>query len=288
MPLAATTLWANVLLLSLLVFLTLGCAKNDPLLPLTDMLVVPTATLKILNYCPAPNRQASDFFAINFSYRLEKGHLLVDFDQDGVPDRDDQNDSLGLTPNNADSAGLGYGDLFIYKMGITKDSQQFLPVCSNKGDSDGDGLPDCAERELGTDPLNWDTDGDGIPDGLELRVGLNPKDSLDAVLDSSGDGWSNLKRVHANIPINEPFNNLYSRLVVQYAQDNDGVSAANCLNYTVSNIPLASVPNGNRIELYFVEQDNQGNRWLRASYVTMPVDTPDKGVVTEPFSALGI
>jgi hypothetical protein len=35
---------------------------------------------------------------------------------------------------------------------------------SGKADSDGDGIPDAAERVLGTDPLNQDTDGDGIDD----------------------------------------------------------------------------------------------------------------------------
>jgi hypothetical protein len=35
---------------------------------------------------------------------------------------------------------------------------------TNEVDSDGDGIPDTAEKVLGTDPLNLDTDGDGIND----------------------------------------------------------------------------------------------------------------------------
>jgi hypothetical protein len=48
-------------------------------------------------------------------------------------------------------------------------------------DSDGDGLSDDEEREVGTDPLNWDTDGDGLGDGLELRAAprQNPLDARD-------------------------------------------------------------------------------------------------------------
>ena len=50
-------------------------------------------------------------------------------------------------------------------------------------DSDGDGLPDDVEDELGTDPQNPDTDGDGIGDGDEVRNGTDPLDA-----DSDDDG----------------------------------------------------------------------------------------------------
>ncbi|MBV9084798.1 MAG: hypothetical protein JOZ62_19140 [Acidobacteriaceae bacterium] len=43
-------------------------------------------------------------------------------------------------------------------------------------DSDGDGLSDAQERNLGTDPNNQDTDGDGYPDGLEVLLGSDPLD----------------------------------------------------------------------------------------------------------------
>ena len=38
-------------------------------------------------------------------------------------------------------------------------------------DTDGDGVSDQREAELGLDPLNPDTDGDGTPDGDEAPVG---------------------------------------------------------------------------------------------------------------------
>ncbi len=56
-------------------------------------------------------------------------------------------------------------------------------------DTDGDGIPDEIEEEIGTDPLNSDTDGDGVPDGYELlTIGSDPTNanSLDSDI-SDGD-----------------------------------------------------------------------------------------------------
>jgi hypothetical protein len=52
-------------------------------------------------------------------------------------------------------------------------------------DSDGDGLSDQREAELGTDPLKPDTDGDTLKDGDEvLKYGTNPLN-----VDTDGDGF---------------------------------------------------------------------------------------------------
>lgn len=42
-------------------------------------------------------------------------------------------------------------------------------------DSDGDGLPDEDEANIGTDPTLMDTDGDGLGDGVEAKMGLKPQ-----------------------------------------------------------------------------------------------------------------
>jgi hypothetical protein len=53
-------------------------------------------------------------------------------------------------------------------------------------DSDGDGLADERERELGTDPRVADTDGDGLSDGEEVeQYGTDPTDP-----DTDGDSLS--------------------------------------------------------------------------------------------------
>jgi len=51
-------------------------------------------------------------------------------------------------------------------------------------DSDGDGLLDSEEHDLGTDPYDPDTDGDGLTDGEEVnQYNTDPKDT-----DTDGDG----------------------------------------------------------------------------------------------------
>ena len=53
-------------------------------------------------------------------------------------------------------------------------------------DSDGDGLSDARELELGLDPQNPDSDGDGLTDGDEVMVyATNPLNA-----DTDGDGYS--------------------------------------------------------------------------------------------------
>ncbi len=54
-------------------------------------------------------------------------------------------------------------------------------------DSDGDGLTDEEEEEMGTDPYTSDTDGDGISDGDEVAMDTDPTDASDANKSVAGD-----------------------------------------------------------------------------------------------------
>lgn len=55
-----------------------------------------------------------------------------------------------------------------------------LVECVSTQDSDGDGLLDCTEVVLGTDPLHQDSDRDGIPDREEVRDGTDPTNPASA------------------------------------------------------------------------------------------------------------
>ena len=58
-------------------------------------------------------------------------------------------------------------------------------------DSDGDGITDSVETELGTDINNWDTDNDGLADGVEVKLlnldPLSEDTDADGIPDSDGD-----------------------------------------------------------------------------------------------------
>ncbi len=64
----------------------------------------------------------------------------------------------------------------------------FLTGCGTfPVDTDGDGLDDGAERQLGTDPSATDTDDDGLTDGEEFVAGTDPL-LFDTDRDGLGDG----------------------------------------------------------------------------------------------------
>ena len=128
----------------------------------------------------------------------------VDTDSDGLPDdwnenatdaqiaasnlevdTDDDNDSMPdaleleyglnpLDPSDCPQWFCGSSKIYLYK------------IAYDNADSDGDGLSNKREVELGTDRNNADSDDDGLSDGLEVdNYGTDP-----LVADSDGDGLS--------------------------------------------------------------------------------------------------
>jgi hypothetical protein len=134
--------------------------------------------------------------------------LQIDTDGDGI------NDNIefpvgcvgGMTgfANSFDSDGDGLRDLEDAVDDIPAASVNHLAITpdpSNAGelnddaldgicdpDSDGDGLLDGEEHQIGTDPNDWDTDNDGRSDAEVLGSGPIPTDPLDFDTDDDGIG----------------------------------------------------------------------------------------------------
>lgn len=85
---------------------------------------------------------------------------------------------------------------------------------------------------------NRDDDGDGIPSVWETRFGLNPQDAADGLLDSDGDGASNLAEYQAGTHPTGTFkryfaegaaNGFFQYRLDVFAEDNAGVLSATYL-----------------------------------------------------------
>ena len=87
----------------------------------------------------------------------------------------------GTTPGGTTPGGTTPGtdipkDIDTDGDGLTDKKEKEMGTDPSKKDTDGDGLTDKEEADLGTDPLKKDTDGDGYTDGQEVKAGSNPKD----------------------------------------------------------------------------------------------------------------
>jgi len=94
----------------------------------------------------------------------------------------------GRASNQAASATqtASYGTAVAIGATQTSSANQTAAVEAGKLDSDGDGLTDDEEAQLGTDPFNPDTDGDELGDGREVKeLKTNPLNP-----DTDGDGLS--------------------------------------------------------------------------------------------------
>lgn len=87
-------------------------------------------------------------------------------------------------------SGQRYSPLNLMTEGYARQELAFYAGCP---DADVDGLSDCVESFIGTDPMVADTDGDALPDGYERAM-----DGCDALrFDEDGDGVGPLDEVLA-------------------------------------------------------------------------------------------
>ncbi|HZU81680.1 MAG TPA: hypothetical protein VE987_02130 [Polyangiaceae bacterium] len=132
---------------------------------------------------------------------LRGGQAVPDSDGDGLSDAEEM--ALGTDPTNPDTDGDHVGDGIEHMLDAP--GLQFDPLVAHvpdecamimppDRDSDGDGLNDCEEAVLRTDPSLVDTDKDGMPDLVEVRRGSDPLVD-DRLIDSDMDGIPNGQEV---------------------------------------------------------------------------------------------
>jgi len=104
-----------------------------------------------------------------------------DDDGDGYPDDNDDSPN-GLPLNEVDADGDGYSSDDEVLYGGDDSDPNVIPL-----DTDGDGIYDGLEEQIGTDPTMADSDADGISDSEELQAGTDPNDPDDTPVQGLGD-----------------------------------------------------------------------------------------------------
>ena len=140
------------------------------------------------------------------------GNILADSDGDGVPDIVEiQN---GTDPTKARTDGVCLDSIAINPAFSAQCAALAVSRnCDPTLDSDGDGLNQCEEMILGTNPFGFDTDGDAMPDFLEWIYGYNPLVS-DVNLDSNSDGIPNPINFAHGLPPMAMFQKLSDMLMI--------------------------------------------------------------------------
>jgi len=248
-----------------------GCSNVN----LTPRVVAPlTLSLEIQNYCPAtgaagnPNTYVDHFIynsSAYFNVDQSSGATgwLNDMDRDGLPDFQEQSTAnfsvFGTSYLSWDTSGNLYGDLTKVRVGLNAAEQSIMPICQTGTlDTDHDGLTDCEENLIGTNPLLADTVNDGIPDGLKIRFGANPLDPHESQTSMTGDNVSNVNKIKMGVTVNTFLSADNQTLTPVYTSaPSTSSTKTNCMTFGVSNIPVVQVPNGNLIQAIVLEDQQQ-------------------------------
>ncbi|PIT98755.1 MAG: hypothetical protein COT74_13760 [Bdellovibrionales bacterium CG10_big_fil_rev_8_21_14_0_10_45_34] len=201
----------------------------------------------------------------NMNTVWEDGVLLRDTDADGLSDVKEL--MLGSNPELADSDGNGVSDYveYILKSKPCKDatcsaqgsdpysSCAGLSNTTTYGDKDNDGLNDCEELLLGSNPLSADSNDDFVPDLLALRKGVALlQGQNDLLADPDKDGVSNYEELLLGTPSlfnNDKIKGLKVHSYTKNIVTQDPLKSC----YTVGINEIASLLPNDKIRVYLVD-----------------------------------
>ena len=230
---------------------------------------------------------------------------VADSDGDGLPD--EQENQEGTNELKVDSDGDGYRDIIEIRLR----NAGFDPLDPNlptgelacdampggRDDDDGDGLLNCEEAVLGTNPNLVDTDGDGFPDLVEVQMGTDPTRD-DTAEDLDADGHRNADELLFHTNPAQADNELWDSH--RYWYEMQPVTSADtnqqCYEFSVRYITLvttlkrtgADTRGYNDILLWFDQASNDDPQepgrfrvaCVRATYVAPDYKIPVSGTVT--------
>ena len=141
-------------------------------------------------------------------------------------------------------------------------------------DSDHDGLSDCDDLSLGTNPYHFDRDGDLIFDGLEFRIGSNPLDPRDASADMDTDGLNGFEESmrHTSVFFDDR-NVRHGPLVDIRVEEVEPQDGQRCYSIAIKNIPLFPTSAVARETMIPLRHD-QGGNVIKLMFFQVTEDNP--------------
>lgn len=182
----------------------------------------------------------------------------ADTDGDGLIDSQEADPQLGTDFFEKDTDKDGFSDgVEVYFSNLGADfhpNQRALPdgggldpgcpPTLRGADSDCDGLYDCDEQIIGTNPNKVDSDDDGVPDAVEWQVHTQPS-AKDLESDPDNDGLPNRQEVRMHQDPLAVDNDKLTNTAYRYWMQADGpvdAEGRQCYRFRVDNILLANTP----------------------------------------------
>jgi len=171
----------------------------------------------------------------------------TDSDGDGLTDMEEA--LIGTTETSSDTDGDGFNDQLENGLrnagfdpldGSDADCKVLPNDDYNQRDDDGDGLLNCEERFLGTNPRLFDTDADGIPDPIEARarvIAVTDDFFADPDRDAVPNGFEIRDHTDPTKDDREDFGKLRYRYDLKEVEIRD---SQRCFTFEVENIALVS------------------------------------------------